>query len=178
MGSFNFYQFPILIFQPILYNLQDCLSNSCVPCSFQIPFSCSPDWRQYSCPISYKKCFPAISNYLPDTTWLCFKKEGCNTACDSVMQEVLSHPIFLFPSETQMAPKKRYLDFKIWALKFSKIYIPFWQLERSMLSKTISVCLQHVTATPSNQDLAGTEITQSAAENIQCAYAAVQTAFP
>lgn len=64
------------------------------------------------------------------------------------MQGVLSYPICTFSSETQVAPRKRYLDFKIWALKFSKKYIPLWQLGRSTLSKTISACLQRMTYNP------------------------------
>lgn len=140
MGSFNFfYQFPILIFQPFSYNLQDYLSNSCLPCSFQIAFSCS----QVSNLIQKNVSLPLLITCQIQLDHV-LKKEGGNTACDSSSEIQWCRRYFPIQYAYFQVRHKWPQRKGIWTLK----YIPFWQLERSTLSKTISARLQHMTHNP------------------------------
>lgn len=56
----------IVIIQPILYNFWDCLSNSCLPCSFQISFSFFPWVKTVVLSNIHKKRVPDTSTCLPD----------------------------------------------------------------------------------------------------------------
>lgn len=58
--------FPFLLSSPFCTIFRIACLILAYPVAFKSLSVSSPEWRQLSCPMSYKKCFSATSSYLPD----------------------------------------------------------------------------------------------------------------